>query len=103
MSRTFDHEVTLIKNVTNYDDLGNPIKDEEKTTILCDLKSIGRSEFYNASVQNMKPEIAFVVHAFEYDNQKLVKFDGIRYSVLRTYSDDDEFIELTCERVIGND
>lgn len=102
MARTFDYEVTLIKIVTGYDELMNPIKEEVKTTVLCDLQSIGRNEFYNASVQDLKPEVAFVIHGFEYEKQNLVEFEGERYSVLRTYGTDDQMIELTCEKAIGN-
>jgi len=100
---TFDHEVTLIKEATVYDDLGNPTKTEVKTPILCDLRSIGRNEFYSAAVQGMKPDIAFVIYSFEYDDQNIVEFEGKRYTVLRTYGSDWETVELTCERVLAND
>ncbi|MGN8648318.1 phage head closure protein [Gracilibacillus sp. HCP3S3_G5_1] len=102
MSMTFDHQVTLIKETIEYDKVKNPIPVETPTTILCDAKSITRSEFYNASINDMKPEIAFTIHNFEYVKQKLVEFEGERYTVIRTYRIDNEYMELTCQKVIGN-
>ena len=67
----------------------------------------------NAQVSNLKPEIKFIIHDFEYNNQKEVEFEGNKYQVIRqpsperngttegTRLDADE-IELTYERVLGN-
>ncbi|WP_337970290.1 phage head closure protein [Virgibacillus salexigens] len=98
---TYDHEVTLINKTIDYDDLGNPIPSETKTTVLCQLGSIGRSEFYEASAQGLKPEIEFVIHAFEYSGESEIEFQGVLYTVIRTFRRDFEEIELTCERNIG--
>lgn len=100
--RVYDHELTLIGQKTDYDEIGNPIVVETKTTILCDLKSVGRTEFYNAAVNDMKPERVFLIHSFEYNKEELVDFDGERYSVLKTYRKGFEEMELTCEKDVGN-
>lgn len=99
---TFDHEVTLITKTFEDDDIGNQIPAEKKITILCDEKSIGRNEFYNAAAAGLKPSITLVIHAYEYEGQQTVEFKGVRYKVMRTYQVDFEELELTCERVIGN-
>lgn len=99
----YNYELTLIGQETSYDAIGNPIVTETKTNVLCELKSVGRSEFYNAAVNGMKPEKVFVIHAFEYNKERIVGFEGDRYTVLRMYGEGTEEIELTCERDIGND
>lgn len=104
---TYDHELTLISQTIPKDgngnpltdDIGNPIVEENKTKILCGLKSVGRNEFYNAAVTGLKPNIVFVVHKYEYSGQQLVEFEGIRYRVIRTYAQGFEEMELTCEMV----
>lgn len=101
--RTFDHEITLINNVTNYDELGNPIQTEDRLTVLCGIHSVGRNEFYSASNQGMKPSKTFVIHAFEYNGSSRVEYEGERYRVIRTYEGDDGELELTCEKVIADD
>lgn len=101
---TYDHELILITpSQIIEDEIGNQIpNDPIETPILCGLKSIGRSEFYNAAVAGLRPELVFVVHAYEYEGQKSIKFEGIEYRVIRTYSVSFEEMELTCERVAAD-
>lgn len=99
---TYDHELTLITQVMTGDEVGNQIPVETKKDILCGLKSIGRNEFYNAAATGLKPEITFIVHAYEYSGQRKVEFEGVTYNVIRTYEPCFEELELTCERIIGD-
>lgn len=101
---TYDHELTLIKQKYKEDDLGQRIPDGNpvKTTVLCNKKSVGRTEFYNASVAGMKPELIFIIHGFEYNNQEKVEYNGTEYDVIRTYQTDFDKIELTVGSRLGN-
>lgn len=109
---SYSHELTLISTTITYDDLFQEIITEVKDTVLCRLLSVGGTEFYNAQVRGLKPEIKFIIHAFEYAGQKMVEFQGQKYRVIRTYEEDSmlsntkyknilkhEELELTCERV----
>lgn len=99
---TYDHELTLIRQEIVKDDIGNQIPKEIETTVLCGLKSVGRNEFYSAAVTGLKPELIFVIHGYEYNGEKIVKFEGKRYRVIRTYMTDFEEIELICEKVVAD-
>lgn len=100
---SYDHELILITPTIEYDEIGNPIEsDPIETPILCRLNSVGRSEFYNAAASGLRPELIFTVHGYEYNGQKLVKFEGTQYRVIRTYGVDFEEIELTCEKVAAD-
>lgn len=96
---TYDHELTLINQTVVEDEIGNQIPVETKTIILCGLKSVGRTEFYNAALTGLKPELVFVVHGYEYNGEQVIEFEGTRYRVIRTYTTGFEEIELTVERV----
>lgn len=98
----YNHELTLVSKNVNYDDYGNPIVTENKINILCKKKSIGRTEFYDAATEGMKPEVIFVIHGYEYNNQQKIEFEGTTYKVLKTYSVDFEEIELTCEKDVAS-
>lgn len=108
---TYDEELTLIKKTVTYDELGIPLISEAKTTILCNEKSVARTEFYTAAAIGLKPEIVFVIHEDEYQEQQIVEYDGKRYDVLRTYVGDktgrgyqlaaDE-MELVCGQVVAS-
>lgn len=99
---TYDHELILISQGVTEDEIGNQIPVETETPILCGLKSVGRSEFYNAAATGLKPEIVFIVHGYEYSGEQKVKFEGVRYKVIRTYQASFEELELACERVTAD-
>ncbi|WP_195510119.1 phage head closure protein [Clostridium tyrobutyricum] len=94
---TYDYELILIQKDVDYDEVGNQIPIEKKISILCGKKSVGRTEFYNAAANNLKPEIVFEIHGYEYSGETEVEFNGKRYTVIRTYEVDFENLELTCE------
>ena len=97
---TYDYELTLIQQTYTEDEICNQIPTEIKTIIYCGLKSIGRTEFYNAVANGLKPELIFSINKFEYSGEQLIEFEEKRYKVIRTYSENFEEIELTCEKVI---
>ncbi|WP_025849110.1 hypothetical protein [Paenibacillus ehimensis] len=99
---TYDHEVTLIGQKFGEDDVGNQIPVEKETVVLCSKKSASRTEFYNAAAAGLRPEFVLIVHAYEYSGERIVEFDSVRYSVIRTYQTGIEETELTLERMIGN-
>jgi len=98
----YNHELTLIGQIEKEDDLGNQIYEEKPTTVLCKLQSIGRNEFYSASTAGLRPEKIFVIHGYEYNQELLIEFNGDRYSVIRTYANDFEEMELVCERKVAD-
>lgn len=99
---TYDHELILVKQIYAKDGIGNQIPIRSRRSVLCGLKSVSRSEFYNAASKGLRPEAVFVVNKYEYDDETEVEFEGKRYEVMRTYPVDFEDIELTCKRVIGD-
>lgn len=99
---TYDNELTLIKQEFIEDEIGNQTPSETRKTVLCNVKSVGRNEFYSAATAGLQPSIVFVIHGYEYDGEQVVEFEGTRYNVIRTYSTDFEEIELTCERVAAD-
>ena len=98
----FSHDLTLIKTIFNFDDIGNQVATEEKTDVFCNVKSITRAEFYNAATTDLKPSIVFVVHLYEYNDEEIVEYNSVRYRVIRTYMTNTEEIELICEKVLAD-
>lgn len=102
-----DYGLTLISTDITYDDIGNPIETPIEIDVLCDMKSIGRTEFYNAAANGLKPEYILVVHPYEYNDEAYIEFSENekpkqKYKVIKTYKKNMEELELTCEKVIGN-
>jgi len=98
---TYDNELTLISQTYTEDEIGNQIPAETETVVLCGVKSIGRTEFYNAAATGLRPEVIFVVHGYEYNGEQKVIFEGVGYEVMRSYAIDFEETEITCQKMIG--
>ena len=106
----YSHELELISYTTTKDEIGNTITVPEYTSVLCKVGDVGSREFYDAANAQLRPEIKFIIHKFEYSGQSKVRYDNSEYKVIRTFTGDtvdrsdnalmDEEIELTCERVI---
>jgi len=88
MKKMYNHELTLIGEETVYDEYGIPKKEEKRTTVLCKVQSVGRNEFYGAATSGLKPEVVFIIHGYEYNGEKEVEFEGEKYRVIRTYSNE---------------
>jgi len=80
-----DDELTLIETVKTVNEMGDIIEEEKRISVLCDVESVTRSEFYTAASHDMQPEIVFVINKFDYENQSKIEYSGSKYDVIRTY------------------
>lgn len=103
---TMDDELILIDKSYTTNAIGDSIPTETRTSILCGVQSVTRSEHYAAAARGLQPEIVFVVNQFEYGSQLEVEHGGKRYNVIRSYKptkandiSDFENLELVCQGV----
>lgn len=81
----FNDELTLIKEKTVVDDIGNQLKEITKKTVLCSVSSLTRNEFYAGATAGFKPQLVFTINGFEYDNEELIEYNDQTYTIIRTY------------------
>ena len=92
--------ITLITQTITTDKYGNEEATETEHTVYCEVDSISQTEFYAAANTELNPEYRFTIFFGDYEGESLVKFNGARYSVYRTYRTGDD-LELYTERKIG--
>ena len=80
------------------DDLGQQEKTKEELKVLCNEKSVGRFEFYQAARAGFKPQLILEIHSFENNNPFEIIFKNKKYSVIKEYTSKD-ITELTCEEI----
>ncbi|MBU5214488.1 phage head closure protein [Heyndrickxia oleronia] len=97
----FDSVIDLIQVTYTEDEIGNQIEDTEKRQTFAEKKSVRQSEFYQASMAGLKPEITFVLWVHEYKGEPKLEYEGKTYTIIRTYERTDKTIELTCEVKTG--
>lgn len=74
------------------------IKGDSMRDVLCGLRSVGHSEFYEAYATDYRPEIKFVLADYlDYEGETLVKYGADLYRVIRTYRTGQE-LEITVGR-----
>ena len=58
-----------------------------ETEVFAEIQSVKMSEFYTALNDGIQPEFIFVLTDYaDYDGEKLVRYDGNLYDVVRTYT-----------------
>lgn len=70
-------------------EVGEPIERE----VYCLVGSIYMKEFYSAYQAGIKPQYRLKVNIEDYNDELIVKFEGVIYNIYRTYPTGDE-IEL---------
>lgn len=80
------------------DKYGDPaLKEERSDPVYAEIKSIGQNEFYQAQTAGKKPEIKFKITDYmDYQGQRYLIYNGVRYSILRTFRTNGNELEITC-------
>ena len=72
---------------------------ETARTVYCTVQSVSRSEFYNALNAGVQPEYVFKLSlADDYQDERVARYKGQKFRIIRTYRTSDDGIEITCER-----
>ena len=96
-----DDILELINITYSQNSIGDTLENKTYTEIFGKRKSIKQSEFYQAQATGLKPEIAFEVYSFEYNDEKYVRYNNKEYKVLRTYQNSIDTIEIVLEGVVN--
>lgn len=94
-------EIELIAKTHTKNSFGVPIATETATELFADISSISQSEFMSAGQIGLKPAYKFKVWEYEYNGQKVLIYNGIKYTIYRTYLASDGRVELYTEERIG--
>ena len=109
-----DSIITLIQEIViGYDKNGNELYDRAERELFCRVYGVNRTEFYQAAAVGLKPELIIrLSDSKDYHGEKLARFDGELYSIIRTVRDLASFrgggdmalgeMELVLTRKIGD-
>lgn len=99
---SMDDVCILIKETVTPDEIGNQLTGKDQRQVYCRTRSLTRSEWYGASQAGLNPSLVIILsNSMDYEGEKIVKFHGELYSVLRTYQGTGDAIELTLEPKVG--
>jgi len=97
----FSDVIELISYPPIEDDIGDNLVDEPTyRQVYAIEKGVRQSEFYQASAVGLKPEISFEIRATSYKNEKVLRYKGEEFNIIRTFRKNKEFLEIVCQGVI---
>lgn len=97
--------LTLIRKLYTTDDIGQKIYTESTSLVYADIKSVSRSEFFQAGEYGLKPSYVAEMFAPDYNGEELCELTMFgttdKYSIYRTYLGLNEKIELYLQKEVG--
>ena len=91
-------EIKLITETWAEDTYGVLQPTETTKTVFCDVGSVTGSEIAEFGRNGINPELRMTMFRYDYGGQRIVEYNGDRYSVYRTYFARNDTIELYVER-----
>lgn len=89
--------ITLVKKEYETDETAELVEMDVNRDVFAKVLSVGQQEFYQAMANGLKPEIKFeLADYYEYDNEKELIYNDVKYQILRTYRKGLRALELTC-------
>ncbi|MBS5886295.1 phage head closure protein [Clostridium tertium] len=98
----FINPIYLVSMIYEENNIGSYSPKEEKRKVLSSISSVKQSEFYQAQISGLKPEIVFKIRSFEYKGEESVIYNNKKYDVIRTYNTLEGIIEIVCTEKIGD-
>lgn len=88
----------------SYDRYGNKQTTVTEREVFVQPRGVYSSEFYNAAQLGLQPSLTlYLTNKLDYNNEKVVEFDGKEYSVVRVdWSAQRDGISLVCEERTKN-
>lgn len=90
-------EITLIKETETLDQIGQPTITTSTNTVIAEIKSVTRNEFFQGRQGGITPDILFEISVFDYGGEKVASWNNTKYAIYRTYETDNDRIELYCQ------
>lgn len=93
--------LTLISKSYEADDYGVMQPQEVKHDVFCNVTSVSLTEWSEGGRLGLNPEYRFILFLYDYQQEEVCEFNGVRYAIYRTYVARDDTIELYAERREG--
>lgn len=94
--------IELIGSTHTQDAYGVQKREETHREVFCQVQSVSRQEFFSAGAQGLRPALVFVMFEPDYKGEEIVDYNGVRYTIYRSYIRRDDMIELYAEKRQGN-
>lgn len=104
MAYSKDDVITLVKQTaaSSLDEYGQETFTETTRQVFCKVTSANRAEFFEARQTGLEPEYVFVTQPTNYEGERILTYEGVRYQIYRTYRRDADNLELYAQKQVGS-
>lgn len=74
---------------------------ETEQRVFCNVQSVSAAEWFEGGRSGLNPVYRLTMFEPDYNGQEIVRFNGVRYAVYRTYHAKDNLIELYVQKEGG--
>ena len=94
--------ITLVADTRVQDDNGVWRDGVRKTRdVFAQVDSVTRSEFFDGGQNGLKPEFRFTLFFGDYEDESELIYNGVTYSIYRSYYGRNDDVELYVEKKVG--
>lgn len=97
-----DTSVKLIATTTTQNDFGALVVSETERDVMCEVKSVSMTEFYQAAQAGLSASQVFVTHPANYSGERILEYNGERYAITRTYQANADRLEIYTGEKVGD-
>lgn len=89
-----DTTINLIAQKVVLNEYNTPTTVNTSREVFAAVDSISRNEFFSAGQAGLRPDYKFTMQAIDYENEKVLQYNGADYSIYRVYRASIDSIEL---------
>ena len=93
----------LIACTYTQSDYGVYTSSETSSTVFVYVVSVNSQEWFEGGRNGLNPQYRFTLFSYDYDGENIIEYNGVRYTVYRTYLKSKDEIELYTELKKGNE
>lgn len=93
--------ITLVAETHTQDAYGVWRPSQTTRDVFAQVDSVTRSEFFEGGRNGLNPELVFRMFQGDYQGEKICVYNGVAYSIYRTFHARNDIIELYAERKEG--
>ena len=94
--------VYLISETWAQDEYGVMVPTETKRQVYAQIGSVTATEWFEGGRNGLNPEYRIRIYDFEYQGEEILEYNGVRYTIYRTYNSRNDILELYVEKRKGH-
>lgn len=93
----------LVVEEYTQNDYGVMEKTTTKHPVYVDVTSVTSAEWFEGGRNGLNPQFRFTLFSHDYCGEKVIEYNGVQYTIYRTYLRKKDLIELYVEKRKGNE